>query len=120
MQSVALALSAVLLLSSPVRAWTGEVAWPTFLRTGPGQRFTVSDELLRGARVEVGDCDVQWCRVQLDRTTGFMDRTALAARDATPPPVAGPEDCFEARRAGRARGEVWRYCVRAGKAAAPE
>ena len=121
MNAFALGLAAMVACGAahPAVAWTGEVVWPTFLRAQPGPRAAVTDELLRGTRVEVASCDEHWCRVLLDRATGFVDRTALAAMDAPPPP-RGTSDCFDATRAGHAGGELWRYCVRDGNAAKPE
>ncbi len=99
---------------TPARAWAGVTAWPTFLRTGPGSRFVVIDELLRGTRMDVQSCSDTWCTVQVGRVVGYVAQTDIGRDGATTVfvPPATAVGCFDSRRAGYRAGEVFRYCPR--------
>ncbi len=38
----------------------GRVGWPTYFRTGPGDRYCVLEELLRGTSLDVKECAGEW------------------------------------------------------------
>ena len=107
-----LAALAVGFACGPAWAWSGEVAWPTFYRAGPGRAYVVLDELDRGHRVEVLSCADAWCRIQEGRSVGFVEQAALLATAASPARAAPLPGCFESRAEGYAGGEVYRYCPR--------
>ncbi len=108
-------LAAVLAWSGPALAWTGEVSWPTFFRSGPDRRYVVLDEMERGQTVEVVSCDGDWCRVIAGKSLGYVEKSALIVPSAAPrkpgEQTADPA-CFDSNQAGYKKGENFRYCPR--------
>ena len=103
--------------STAASAWTGQVVWETFTRTGPGQQYAVIDELLRGTTVEVVSCGDQYCLVRYERSGGYVDRASvqpldLAGAAAPVTPAPAQRACFDSRRAGYGGGDIDRYCPR--------
>ena len=99
----------------PALAWTGEVASPTFYRSGPDKQYKVLEELERGVMLDVLSCQNDWCRVQNGRTVGFVEQSALLAPGAMPVKPASPPAsaaCFESRLNGYGTGDMYRYCSR--------
>ncbi len=102
---------AVLGSTGPALAEGGSVAWPTFLRAGPGRSYTVIDEINRGKVFEVQSCDGGWCRIRYQRGLGFILQSAIASAAATVPAShLQMTDCFNAKRAGHGGGDIFRYC----------
>lgn len=99
----------------PALAWTGEVAWPTFYRSGPDKQYKVLEELDRGVMLDVLSCQDGWCQVQNGRTLGFVEQSTLLAPGAVPLKPANPPAsaaCFESRSTSYDTGETFRYCSR--------
>lgn len=110
----ALVAGAVLMtLTAPALAATGQVAWPTFFRAGPGRDRAVLEELQRGTLVDVQSCDGAWCAVRNGDVLGYVERSTLLD-GALPGPMRPSGDCFDAKRSGYAGGELFRYCLKQG------
>lgn len=110
---------ASLFIAAPAFAWTGEVAWPTYFRTGPGDRYSYQDEIPSGRSVEVQSCERDWCRIVYDDHVGYVKQEILspkgalaAAKKPAAPPQGEAAVCFEATRDGYDKGDRWRYCAR--------
>ncbi len=108
--------AALLAWCGPALAWTGVVSWPTYDRTGPDRHYEVLNELDRGTTLDVLSCDNGWCHVQLDRTSGYIEQSAISqpgALTTVPPTVQTESDgCFDSHETGYGKGETWHYCPR--------
>ena len=79
-----------------------------YLREGPGLRYRVIDEIATGQRVDVAECNDGWCRLLLDRATGFVPQGVL---DATREERArAPTTCFLNRGNGSRGGMPEQFC----------
>ena len=100
----------------PAQSESLEVGWPTFYRAGPGRSYVVLDELDRGVRLDVAQCESGWCRVRWEDTVGYVEQTALVDPTAVPakPPTPGPQGCVESRVTGPAyrKGLYYQFCPR--------
>ena len=106
---------AALAWSSPARAWTGIVSWPTYDRTGPDKHYRVLNELDRGTTLDVLACENGWCRIQTDRSVGYIEQSAISepgAMISLPATQAESDGCFTSHETGYGKGENWRYCPR--------
>ena len=107
---------AVVGLTRAALADPGVVTWPTYFRTGPGDRFVVIEELATGEAVDVQSCTDHWCKVQIAGVPGYVERANLgqtAPPSMFPPPTPQQQaGCFDSRRAGYEDGDVFRYCPR--------
>ncbi len=81
-------------VAGPAAATPMVVSWTTWLRTGPGERARVIDEVPAGWPVEVAGCVEGWCRVTSGQASGYMRRDMLA--DALRPMPRGSGDCVRA------------------------
>jgi uncharacterized protein YraI len=100
------------LWAMPARAADGAIAWPTFLRLGPGAQYRAVGELARGVILDIGECSDGWCRARLGGTAGYVRQAALEAGEfATSRPDSG-QPCFDSWRAGYGAGESYQYCPR--------
>ena len=79
---------AMVLPAASAQAAGGQVAWPTFFRTGPSRHTPVVAEMSRGTVVDVRSCDDRWCLVQYGRAVGYVERAALDTNAF--PPLAAP------------------------------
>ena len=108
----------LLAVCSPALAWTGEVTWPTYYRTGPGRQYQVLDEVDRGAQVEVLACQGGWCRVERQRFVGWVEQVNISPPATVPLKPTTPtstDGCFETLQKGYGsygEGELWRICPR--------
>ena len=66
------------------------LAWSTYLRAGPSSAASVIDELFHDTAVTVSGCSGRWCQVRVGRTTGYVDRDALAL--PRPAPATASQD----------------------------
>ena len=98
--------------AEPAQAAERRVAWPTFVRTGPGEQYQVVEELLRGRTLDVQACDGAWCRAQSGRAVVYVKLAALDPAAPPPPQGAAAAGCFESGRAGYLGQEPFRYCPR--------
>jgi uncharacterized protein YgiM (DUF1202 family) len=90
---------------------TGRVTWTTWLRAGPGRDYKVLGEIVGGDLVAVLGCDGDWCRVVSDGVPVYIRSSLITA--ATPPAAMPPATaCFDSRRAGYEKGELFHYCQR--------
>jgi hypothetical protein len=98
--------------SAPAEAASQRLAWSTFLRAGPGDRYAVIDEIEHSTPVQVLGCATGWCRIQDGRTTGYIDQDALTlARPATGwAPAAAEADCFVAGQVSNRGAAPTRFC----------
>jgi len=103
-----------LLANAPASGAEQYVTWPTYFRTGPGEHYSVLEELSRGQMVLVQSCDKQWCKVEVGHVPGYLEAANVAA--ASPPSSfpkpADPHACFDSSRAGYPGGDDLRYCPR--------
>jgi uncharacterized protein YgiM (DUF1202 family) len=90
---------------------TGRVTWTTWLRAGPGRDYKVLGEIVGGDQVAVLGCDGDWCRVVSDGVPVYIRSSLItpAAPAAAMPPATA---CFDSRRAGYEKGELFHYCQR--------
>jgi uncharacterized protein YgiM (DUF1202 family) len=103
------------ILANTVRSGAQQyVTWPTYFRTGPGEHYSVMEELSRGQSVLVQSCDKQWCKVTVGRVPGYMKAANIAARSppSSFPAATDPSACFTSSRAGYPGGDDLRYCPR--------
>lgn len=88
------------------------LSWSTYLHTGPGDRFSVMEELYHDTAVDVLGCNDAWCRVSSDGIIGYVDKDALTLPQ--PPsgklPIGGPQGCFIAGQYSWRVPEPTRFC----------
>ena len=106
-------MAAVLALALPARA-EDHASRATFLRAGPGLDYEVTDEVDRGAPLNVLRCAGEWCEARYEGVVGWVAAETVAQAASAPAPVAahGTQPCFEDRQAGYGKGERTRFCPR--------
>ncbi len=106
--AVAVALAAAL----PARA-EDHATRAMFLRAGPGLDYEVTDEVDRGAPLNVLRCAGEWCEARYEGVVGWVPAGTVA--QAAAPALSAPHEtqpCFEDRQAGYGKGERTRFCPR--------
>jgi hypothetical protein len=82
-----------------------EVAhWSAYLRAQPSQSAAVIDEIRHGARIDVGQCAGDWCRVRNGAESGWIDKDALTL--PAPPHGGAPTNPPDCAWAGQAAGRI--------------
>ena len=109
---IACACAVAALWTGPAWAVEAQVSWPTYFRTGPGEQFTVVEELLRGRALDLQGCSGDWCQAQLGRVVGYVKRDTINADSFPPSKQASKAECFESGRAGYLGPQPFRYCPR--------
>ena len=110
-EATATACLFVLFTCAGARAEQRSVGFTSFLREGPGLRYRVVDEVATNELVDVAQCVDGWCRLMLDRATGFVSEAALVVPH--PLRVPGFETCFLNRGNGERGGVPERFCYQA-------
>ena len=105
--AVALALAAAM----PARA-ADHATRAAFLRAGPGLDYEVTDEVDRGAALDVLRCAGEWCEARYEGVVGWVPSGIVAQAAPTPAAAHGTQPCFEDRQAGYGKGERTRFCPR--------
>jgi uncharacterized protein YraI len=87
-----------LLAASSAHAEQRIAAWSTYLRSGPGDGYSVLDEVRHDDPVDVQSCSGRWCAVRYGRASGYVDADSL--RGAIPVPQTDGRDCAWSTRPG--------------------
>ncbi len=110
LQTTIAAVAVALTAAAPSRA-EDHASRATFLRAGPGLDYEATDEVDRGARLDVLRCAGEWCEARYEGVVGWVPAGTVA--QATPAPAPhGTQPCFEDRQAGYGKGERTRFCPR--------
>ncbi len=109
--AVAVALATAALAAVPARA-EDHATRATFLRAGPGLDYAVTDEVDRGAPLNVLRCAGEWCEARYGGVVGWVAAGTVAQAAPAPAATHGTQPCFEDRQAGYGKGERTRFCPR--------
>lgn len=99
---------------SGAAARPGTVYWTAYLRSGPGVKYAVIDEVSPQSRVDVQDCARGWCKVTARHANGYVEAALLSAPDihAVPHQAEPKATCVDAVLNGLPRGDDVRFCAR--------
>ena len=97
-------------LATPVCA--AETLWTSYLRVGPGQQFSVMQELPRRTALDVVGCESGWCQVRLGTAVGYLRQSLVGEPGAPVPASTSAPDCFETVITGHPGGSHVRICRR--------
>jgi uncharacterized protein YraI len=80
---------ALLLSAGAAFAEPGQATASVNVRSGPGVRYSIVDQLYPGENVDIGQCDGGWCYVDHAGPDGWVSANYLAADEGyySPPPV---------------------------------
>lgn len=108
--SVAIALAAL-----PLGAQAQTVTqFATFMHSGPGRQFAVTDEIPTQTPLAPNDCRSGWCRIRYGNAYGWVEQSTLVNGPSTAQPKPGerPTECMDFARSGWPdSGNLERVCI---------
>lgn len=104
-------LSAILPASANAEIVT---RFTTYMHSGPGLEFTVTDEIPNQTALAPETCKAGWCRVNYGGVYGWVQQKTLTAGPSTAQPKPGerPIECMDFARTGwPPAGDLERVCI---------
>ena len=86
----------------------------TYMHSGPGLEFTVTDEIPNRTPLAPETCQAGWCRITYSGVAGWVQQKTLVAGPSTAQPKPGerPVECMNFARTGWPdSGDLERVCI---------
>jgi hypothetical protein len=86
----------------------------TYMHSGPGLEFAVTDEIPNGTPLSPETCQAGWCRINYGGVPGWVQQKTLITGPLTAQPKPGerPTECMDFARTGWPNsGDLQRVCI---------
>ena len=86
----------------------------TFMHSGPGLEYSVTDEIPNRTALPIETCVSGWCRIRFGGVPGWVQQKTLISGPSTAQPQPGerPTECMDFARTGWPdQGNLERVCI---------